>query len=214
MKFSFLLLFGVMLSLFCTACDHGEEGLDLTHFRYDLVTCRHDDGQLLFLRDDTVLLCPREALAADLMPIDERVLIGYSPVGEITDRRLDIDLQTSIAPVTGGKIEELSQEAVETLADDPIYLTSVWCSGGYVNVRYMIEYHDLTHSLAMVALLPRVGGDTLDLQLLHDTRGDAPGYYASGYASYLLPRPLSPVVRVRINTSNLGGSRQFVLRNE
>ena len=78
----------------------------------------------------------------------------------------------------------------------------------------MIEYHDLSHSLAMVALLPRVGGDTLDLQLLHDTRGDAPGYYASGYASYQLPRPLSPVVRVRINTSNLGGSRQFVLRNE
>ena len=90
----------------------------------------------------------------------------------------------------------------------------------------MIEYHDLTHSLAMVALLPRVGGDTLDLQLLHDTRGDAPGYYASGYASYQLPRPasgyasyqlprpLSPVVRVRINTSNLGGSRQFVVRNE
>ena len=66
----------------------------------------------------------------------------------------------------------------------------------------------------MVALLPRVGGDTLDLQLLHDTRGDAPGYYASGYASYQLPRPLSPVVRVRINTSNLGGSRQFVVRNE
>lgn len=211
MKRLILLPVGLMLLfLSAVACTEDEEALNLTDFRYDLVTCRHDDGALIFLRDDTVLLYPRQTLSADLLPVDSRALVGYSPVGEVVDRRLDIDLQTSIAPAAGGDIRSLSSEAADSLADDPIYLTSVWCSGGYVNLRYKIEYHDRSHALTMITVVPSSGTDTLDVQLRHDTRGDAPGYDVSGYASYRLPRPLPPVVRVRVNTSNLGGLRHFV----
>ncbi len=211
MKRLILLPVGLMLLfLSAVACTEDEEALNLTDFRYDLVTCRHDDGALIFLRDDTVLLYPRQTLSADLLPVDSRALVGYSPVGEVVARRLDIDLQTSIAPAAGGDIRSLSSEAADSLADDPIYLTSVWCSGGYVNLRYKIEYHDRSHALTMITVVPDEGTDTLDVQLRHDTRGDAPGYDVSGYASYRLPRPLPPVVRVRVNTSNLGGVRHFV----
>ena len=211
MKRLILLPVGLMLLfLSAVACTEDEEALNLTDFRYDLVTCRHDDGALIFLRDDTVLLYPRQTLSADLLPVDSRALVGYSPVGEVVARRLDIDLQTSIAPAAGGDIRSLSSEAADSLADDPIYLTSVWCSGAYVNLRYKIEYHDRSHALTMITVVPDEGTDTLDVQLRHDTRGDAPGYDVSGYASYRLPRPLPPVVRVRVNTSNLGGVRHFV----
>ena len=165
---------------------------------------------MVFLRDDTTLLYPQSAVSSDLLPVDQRALIGYSPLGKIVDRQLSIVLQTSIKPVMTGDILSLSPGGAQELADDPLYLTSVWCSGGYVNLRYKIEYHDVSHMLTMIAVFPQNSADTLDLQLRHDTRGDAPGYYVSGYASFRLPRPLPPVVRVGINTSNLGGRRQFV----
>lgn len=193
-----------------SACGQEEEEINFTDFRYDIVTCRHDGDDLVFLRDDTTLLYPQSAVPSHLLPIDQRALIGYSPVGKIADRQLSIVLQTSIKPITTGDILFLSPDGAQELADDPLYLTSVWCSGGYANLRYKIEYHDVSHVLTMIAVFPQNSTDTLDLQLRHDTRGDAPGYYASGYASFRLPRPLPPVVRVSIHTSNLDGRKQFV----
>ena len=51
-----------------SACGQEEEEINLTDFRYDIVTCRHDGVDLVFLRDDTTLLYPQSAVSSDLLP--------------------------------------------------------------------------------------------------------------------------------------------------
>ena len=49
-----------------SACGQEEEEINLTDFRYDIVTCRHGGVGLVFLRDDTTLLYPQSAVLTDL----------------------------------------------------------------------------------------------------------------------------------------------------
>ncbi|MCD8287827.1 MAG: NigD-like N-terminal domain-containing protein [Porphyromonadaceae bacterium] len=205
----------LLFPLLALACQE-ENGLDLTAFQYDVVTCRQGQGEegWLFLRDDTTWLYPQSPLSSSSLSDGQRVLIGYSPVEQIDTRAWRITLQTAVQSIVSGEITYLPAVMSKELADDPLYVTSLWCSGGFVNLRFKVLYHDVSHRLSAVAFLPQSSTDTLDVEIRHDACDDAPGYYASGYASFSLPDMPPRVVRVGINSSNLGGEKQYIFLTE
>ena len=201
----------VALAMLAVSCDEDvQSGVDLTNFRQDIVSCLHDNGVLIFRTDEGILLYPEEVLPTNLLSAGQRAIIGYVPTTASKDGEMKILLETAIRPILSASIIVLPSDSAALLPDDPIYLASVWYGGGCINLRYQIEYYHALHRLSMVAVVPQRHSDTLDVRLHYDRAGDAAGYYRSGYASFLLPEPLPANVRVRINTSNLGGENDFV----
>ena len=203
----FLLL---LLPLVGASCDKEDDSIDLTDYRQDIVTCRHDGERLLFLRDDGATLCPDPALPAEMLPEEQRILIGYSPAGPTDDSHIRIVMQSAIGLIPYSPVTALDESEAALLADDPLYITSVWYGGGCINLRYQIEYHRATHSMSMIAVQPQADADTLDLQLRYNNSDDDPGFYRAGYASFRIESPHPANIRVRTNTANLGGEKYFV----
>lgn len=210
MKLRALSALAVLAMLVVSCGEDMSSDIDLTNFREDFVSCLHDDGALIFRTDEGVLLYPEKELPTDLFSTGQRAIIGYVPTTASEVGEMKISLETAIRPIPFAAITALPSDSAALLPDDPIYLASVWYGGGCINLRYQIEYYHALHTLAMVAALPQRHSDTLDVRLHYDRGGDTTGYYRSGYASFLLPEPLPANVRVRINTSNLGGENDFV----
>lgn len=207
------LFFSALAALAMLAVSCGEDvssDIDLTNFRQDFVSCLHDDGALIFRTDEGMLLYPEKELPADLLSTGQRAIIGYIPTEMSGREEMKISLETAIRPIPSAAITALPSDSAAHLPDDPIYLASVWYGGGCINLRYQVTYYYARHMLSMVAVVPQRYSDTLDVQLHYDRAGDVAGYYRSGYASFLLPEPLPANVRVRINTSNLGGENDFM----
>ncbi len=208
-----VLILALFIVTTLSGCDDSEETIDLTEFRQDIVTCLHQSHSLIFLRDDGAYLYPEDILPSTLLADGQRVIIGYSPE-ETIGNNIEIELITTIQEIPYATIETISPAEASLLPDYPLYLTSVWYGGECINLRYQIEIKDKVHSMSMISLHNSTQGDTLDVQLRYDNHDDSPGYYRSGYASFRIEKPLPPVVRVTINTSNLDGKNKYIFNTK
>lgn len=188
-------------------------------FRVDVVTCIREGENVVFGRDDGVLLIPEPAFSHDSYATGQRVLLQYTPLQEDgPDRGKEKIGIKAFSPVTTQPVLFYSADQLLSTPDDGIYLQSIWLGGGFINVRFQIEVNrsDVRHRLSLICNKDRMGEDrTVWLELRHDRQGDTAGYLAPGYASFSLDTfnlAETDAFRVKINALNYKNTPDFTLQ--
>lgn len=189
-------------------CEKESVDYGLGDFRVDLVTCQMVDGVPSFVLDNGIRLIPEQTLSELSQHVGSRFLVNYVFCGDDVGQEREATVH-SFSRILTDTVRYCTSEELKRMADDPIGLISLWCSGGYMNVRFKIEVNQQIHALQMFAREPEEGGntDTLQLELRHNGYFDVPGYYSAGYGSFYIGHLLSEnirMVRLRLSSFNYG----------
>ncbi len=165
-----------------------------------------------FILDNGIELLPAGTLPTKTVLSDnDRVLLLY----EYTDNQKQNNTQRKInvnsyARTNLDTIHPIPGTELSEVPDDPLFLTSIWQEGDYVNIRFSVEINQKQHFIRMY-YTPGITNDTLNLELRHDKSGDTPGYLEPGYFSFDIKKqkPHFRAVSIRMNTSNYGGIRSY-----
>lgn len=216
--FSFIIF--LCITTIFTGCKDENPKYDYGNFRIDFVTVLAPDASVRFLRDDGILLqAPVNSVNNENLVTGKRVLIQYIPGEKISSDEQSITIQ-SIAFIPGGEIIQVPAAQIEAFGNTPFYLTTLWVGGGYLNLRYKIEWNNSFHQFAMFcAPEKQVSADTLYLDLRHKTGNEEAGYLTKGYAAFSLS-PVQNIIgrikafKVSINTINLKQQNIIILNKE
>ncbi len=161
----------------------------------------------LFVLDNGVELIPENLSSAlSLLPDNGRLLLlyEYADVAEGNENRRRIKVN-SYARTFCDTLSSISLQELSAMADAPVFLTSIWQEGRFINIRLSIDMNKNSHAVDMFCI-PEISNDTLKLELRHDKKGDVPGYLDSEYFSYDIEKYKTNyrVFSVRMNTSNYG----------
>ena len=183
------------------SCKNNEFDYGLGDFRLDLATIE-DSASIRFYRlDNLVKLFPETTIPSN-STTGSRVLLNYNIVDKNSEQSFTIKTN-SISKVNTATIKALTNN----LADDPLYIESIWQSGDWINFRLGFEYKSVQHSLSLY-YYRKTANDTVYLELRHSKNGDTDGYMVNTYASFPLkpfskPGKATPL-KVKVNTYDEG----------
>lgn len=200
-----VLVVAALLPLFSGGC---EKELPYNEWEYQMnLTTFKTFPEPMFILDSGVKLIPENASSVlPLLSDNERLLLLYeyidAPGQDENFRKIRVN---SYARTYCDSVSSISLQELGIMADDPIFLTSIWQEGNFVNIRLSIDINKEPHNVNLF-YVPEISNDTLMLVLRHDKRGDIPGYLNSEYFSYDIEKQKEgySVLSVRMNTSNYG----------
>ncbi len=144
---------------------------------FEFATVDNTSTALRFRLDNQQLLIPRSNNGYNGKS-GQRIILNYTPLnGDTIQINQVIDIFT-------GVIEEREQPMLNY---NPIWLQSVWVSGGYLNMIIEVEYYEGGHKLELTRNKEKAPAD---LYLYFSRENDPPGYRQKRYISF----SLSPLV--------------------
>lgn len=188
--------------LFCAittliACNDDNQ-YDYGNFRMDFVTVLSSETGMRFLRDDGIILFSSTNNAnSEYLNVGNRILLRYIPEEIISATEQSADIQ-SIIIIPERDIVFTTKEQAESFGNDPLYIISLWPGGGYLNLRYKIEWNNAHHQLVLFCIPEnQISQDTLYLELQHKSDSDNTGYLSKGYAAFSLEKIQNSIQRVK-----------------
>lgn len=179
-------------------------------YRYDMVTyLGYDDGMVHFERIDR-----DDGGSAHLYGVfsyepatnlGSRVLLGYyiNPASQPApdgSQRITVE---GFSYATTDTLRITNSQRIDTLRREPIRLTSIWRTGGYINLQGEVEYTGKPRFFYLVADQNTWNLDTIDCYLVNNTLDQTlynwRRFYASFYLGAAFHKPSCKVVRVIIN---------------
>lgn len=195
----------MLLLLFSGGCGD-EMPYNEWEYQMNLVTFRAFPEALFVLDNGVELIPENQTSALPLLPDNGRMLLlyEYADIAEGNEDRRKIKIN-SYARTYCDTISSVSQQELDVMADDPIFLTSIWQEGRFINIRLSIDVNKDSHTVDMFCI-PEISNDTLKLELRHDKKGDVPGCLYSEYFSYDIEKYKINyrAFSVKMNTSNYG----------
>ena len=210
-----LILLFVIITL--TACKDDEEQYDYGNFRMDLATVLSPEEGVRFLRDDGLILLPETTVDNKYLTTGARLLLRYIPQEKISETEIPIEIQSITLIPEGDIIIAPNESSIAQLGNDPLYITSIWPGGGYINLRYKIEQNNGMHQFSLCYIQEnQISPDTLYLDLRHKAQYDNAGYLSKSYASFSLKKVLDKVqsvkvIKINANVENL--KQQYFIFN-
>lgn len=192
----------LLLLLYVTfSCQKETKRLD--NIFLEFATVDKASSLLRFRLDNQRLLIPRSNDGYDGQS-GQRVILNYTPLsGDTIKINQVVDIFT-------GVLEEHEQPIIDS---SPIWLQSVWVSGGYLNIIFDVEYYQGGHKVGLTRNKENASGD---IYFYYSRENDPPGYRQKMYLSFSL-HPLTEdeefieILKLHINTSE--GGRVFKLNN-
>ena len=136
-----------------------------------------DDGQTIYDSNET---------AGKSFASGDRVYLYFSYGNTLSD---PVTVH-AISKIFSDTLKTMPEETIFQQANEPVRLESVWIGSRYLNLHLYIEYRSTAHKITLVADEEQVNDSEVHLYLRHDSKGDAPGYPTTVYASYDLSKVL------------------------
>ena len=217
MKKIISLVFGILAIAALSACrdDSGPYASQFTS--YDIVVydeySKSGGSQYTLYRPDSdepiVYRAPDQYIREEAIPVGDRLLLGYIPAGKPFESG-DIRI-TGYSQIANDDLRTYTLEQLENSRwdRDPIYLSSIWRAGPYINV-----HGKLTYSEGDTVLRLGVTDTDLDnenpvptLYLIYQMRYPEPNFSREFYASFFIGdlwhESWCEGVRVVLNNDNL-----------
>jgi hypothetical protein len=131
----------------------------------------------------------------------QRVIINYTP---LEDNKIRI---RAVSNIFTGTV--FSTEYPEQLTQNPVRIQSVWVGGNYLNVILEIQFHSVSHS---IALFRDTTSTSTVLHLSYNRNNDPPGTSRLLHASFSLNSlrgEADSVVPFRLFINTHSGMREF-----
>ena len=176
MKNRQILLVAAILSAFCIASCVKDDGYlyhNLTEFGVvENGSIRSDEGVLLSVADNQ---CEKKL---DTM---YRVLYVCDVTKQLTDNTYEIILKDIVSVKVLNTVLQGSPAASERVYDDPVYISSAWMGGGFMNLAvsfYVKSESETPHSFLLVEDTPVFDEDyqkeiDINLRLYHEGGGES-----------------------------------------
>jgi len=200
-----LTVFCIFFALFLFSCEDKVIDYGLDKYYVEIVTVQSEN---VFLSDNGKMIVAEPNENKKKYASDDRVLINYTllETNVSGDYRVRIN---GLVKVPQGKLTLTNGTNINSSANDPILLESVWLGSHYLNMQFYINYKSVAHKIALIADSTRLGNDTIRMYFVHDINNDPPGYPSHSYLSFDLKEVLgetgkSRPVTVQINSSNYG----------
>ena len=197
----FILLAGFLFSCRDKTVDYG-----LDRYYVEIVTAQSASE---FLTDQGKLLVATSGGNSNSYASGDRLLLNYTLLSSAAsgdDYSVRINGSSKV-PL--GKLTLTNDSLIQSSANEPILLESVWLGSHYLNMQFYLNYKSVTHTIGLLADSTRLESDTLRMYFTHDSNNDPPGYPTHAYLSFDLKNVLGDpgnarLVSVQINTTDYG----------
>lgn len=140
----------------------------------------------------------------------QRVITEFYQTGGQRNDSNVIELLSVYKVLTKPIFKFPAPEDADSLGHDPIQLDDAWVSGGYLNLQYSVSsgfYGNIAHFINLTQNTSELTSDgLLQLQLLHNAKGDSRDVMRIGYASFPLPKDIQGLKGFAINYTPYTGS--------
>ncbi|HOT13949.1 MAG TPA: NigD-like C-terminal domain-containing protein [Bacteroidales bacterium] len=72
----------------------------------------------------------------------------------------------------------------DSIGNDPIFVNGTWISKNYLNVDFRFYGYNLKHMINLTRNAGIFGADTIQLEIRHNDKNDAPQYTLNGFVSF------------------------------
>jgi len=197
-------LFFILFAGFLFSCKDKTVDYGLDTYYVELVTAQNSNE---FLTDKNEMLIATPDANAKTYASGDRVLLNYTLLSTASGE-YNVRVNGS-AKIPQGKITLTNDPAIQSRANDPILLESVWLGSHYLNMQFYINYMSVAHKIGLLVDSTRLESDTLRMYFTHDTNNDPPGYPSHTYLSFDLKDVLGDTgkarpISVQINSSDYG----------
>jgi hypothetical protein len=203
---SFIVHSYFLLLFLLASCETNPVDYGLDRYYKEILTFT---GENSFLSDEgKTILNVSEDKKPNYQPGD-RVLLNYTLLPETTsgyDYTVRVN-GTSKIPL--GKLTLVDQKEIETAANEPIHLESVWLGSHYLNFQLYLNYKSEAHSIGLLVDSTLLAEDTIRIYFKHNSNNDPAGYPVHTFISFDLEEVLgkpknSQAIAVAVNTDNYG----------
>ena len=189
------------------ACSEDEVVYDIGEYKVDLATVQMDNDRQSFLLDNYALLLNGGNVRN--LEAGQRVLLNYS---YLTEKQTGYDYVVKVNGVgfiTQGKLLEVDSITIDTIANKPVYMESVWIGSNYLNLSFYMNYNSQRHSITLLTDKNKTGDDEISVFFRHNDNNDSPGYMHKVIVSFDLSTVLGLPTKNRklilnINSDNYG----------
>ena len=185
----------LIILLLPAACSEDKVVYDTGEYKVDLATVQINNDKQAFLLDNNELL-----LSAGLhknIEAGQRVMLNYSYLPETSSGYDYVVKINGITAITQSKLAEVNSETINTTANDPVRLESVWIGSHYLNIIFYINYHSKKHSISLITDKAKTHEEEVSIYFRHDNNDDPEGYMRKVIASFDLSDVLGEPVSDR-----------------
>ena len=167
---------------------------------------RYDyDGDKAFAVTDSVMLVVNKCNAPG-----QRVITEFYQAGTSRNDSDAITLISVYKVLTKPIFKFPTPAEADSLGHDPISLDDAWVAGGYLNLQYSVAsgfYGNTPHFINLTENTAELTSEgLLQLQLVHNEKGDSRDMMRVGYASFPLPKDIEGLKGFAINYTPYTGS--------
>ncbi|MDD2475354.1 MAG: NigD-like C-terminal domain-containing protein [Dysgonamonadaceae bacterium] len=194
MKNKFTILFLLIIIPFFFSCEKEMERLDnfLVEFAIVLKTA---SSTISFKLDNGTILIPEKSTTNELEN-GNRVLMNYTPLENNT---------IQINNIRKVFMESYHDKGYpEKVIKDPIKVISIWQSGKYLNMSFVVDYHSKTHT---TGLFRDIEAEETTFYFSYSREEDPPGAPTQTYLSFNMEELQDKNFTVIVNTYD--GVRKF-----
>jgi len=194
LKNKFTILFLLIIIPFFFSCEKEMERLDnfLVEFAIVLKTA---SSTISFKLDNGTILIPEKSTTNELEN-GNRVLMNYTPLENNT---------IQINNVRKVFMESYHDKGYpEKVIKDPIKVISIWQSGKYLNMSFVVDYHSKTHT---TGLFRDIEAEETTFYFSYSREEDPPGAPTQTYLSFNMEELQDKNFTVIVNTYD--GVRKF-----
>jgi len=199
------IIFCIIFASILFSCENKVVDYGLDKYFVEIVTAQGDN---IFLLDNGKFIVATSDETKKDYTSGDRFLMNYTLLETRSSGDYNVRINGS-AKIPLGKTAIASDSIIQTSANDPITLESVWLGSHYLNMKFYINYKSVAHSIGLIADSLSLKSDTVRMYFVHDTKNDPPGYPSHTYLSFDLKDVLgdpekSRPISVQINTNNYG----------
>ena len=196
------------------SCSEDKVVYDIGEYKVDLATVRIKNNEQFFLLDSEISLLNREIIKN--LNDGQRVLLNYSYLSETVSGYDHVIKVNNASLVILDKLSAVNSVTIDTIANDPIRLESIWIGNKYLNISFYMNYNSQKHSISLITDKSKTDEESINIYFRHNNNNDAPGYLRRVIASFdlseILVKPDSDRILITHVYSDNYGEKEYRFR--
>ena len=116
---------------------------------------------------------------------NDRVIAYFTKTDQTLPKGIDYIVNVyNIEKVLVKPVIAYDSTKTDSIGNDPIFVDGAWISKNYLNVDFRFYGYNLKHMINLTRNVGIFGADTLQLEIRHNDKDDAPQYTLNGFVSF------------------------------